>query len=397
MDSAGNAYVVGGTSSTDFPLLRPYKVKAEVATYGAVFVTKLTETVLIGGRVASADKTGIGGVTVTLSGTQNRTTTTNAAGDYAFRNLKFGGSYSVTASKGSLTFLPARRSYSNLQVNQTKANFTTPSATISGRVRLNSVSGADLAGVTVTLAGGADFTPRTAVTASDGTYSFARLPTPRNYTITPSKTHDTFSPARTALLYVAADQPETNFVATLKTYTVSGVVRFGSAGLAGVPVYLASPDPAGFAARITKTTSTGAYSFINVPASRSYFVQPEKPGYQFTPWYSYLWDLSANQTGVNFLVEVHSVSGRVTRAGTTKGVGAVTLTLTSPTPAGFPARTTQTGSSGYYTFTNLPAGRNYTLKPAKSGFTFSPTARTILNLSGNIPAGVSTSFTGTGP
>jgi hypothetical protein len=171
----------------------------------------------------------------------------------------------------------------------------------------------------------------------------------------------------------------------------------GSNGLGGVTVRLASPTPAGFAERTTTTTSNGTYSFPNVPAGRSYTVMPVKSGYQFTPASKSLSGLSANQTAVNFLVTAYSVSGRVVRAGTTTGVGAMTLTLTSPTPAGFPARTTQTGSSGYYTFTNLPAGRNYTLKPAKSGFTFSPTTRSITNLSGSIPPGASTNFTGTGP
>ncbi|HEX8652980.1 MAG TPA: hypothetical protein VF708_19345 [Pyrinomonadaceae bacterium] len=75
----------------------------------------------------------------------------------------------------------------------------------------------------------------------------------------------------------------------------------------------------------------------------------------------------------------------------------MTVTLTSPTPANFPARAVRANSTGVYTFTSLPAGRNYKIKPAKSGVTFSPTTRSILNLSGNIPAGTSTDFTGTGP
>ncbi len=395
VDSAGNAYVVGGTSSTDFPLLHPYQVKPEVATSGAVFVTKLTETVFIGGRVTRADKTGVGSVTVTLTGTQNRTTTTNAAGEYSFRNLPSGGTYSVTVSKGGLTFLQAKRSFYNLQVNLRGANFATTPATISGRV--NADSGAGLAGVTVTLTGGAEFTPRTAVTAADGTYSFTNLPTPHSYHITPSKLqHYTFAPAQLALLNITADQPETNFAATLKSHTISGVVRFGWAAMAGVTVYLSSPTSADFTTRKTTTTSTGTYSFANLPAGGNYFVRSNKPGYQFTPQYLF-WNLNGNEAWVNFNVERHSVSGRVTRAGTTTGIGWVTVTLTSPTPAGFAARTAQTNSNGYYTFTNLPAGRDYILKPAKSGFTFSPTTRSITDLSGNIPPWASTSFTGTGP
>ncbi len=339
---------------------------------------------------------GIGGVTVTLSGSRNGTVMTNSAGDYSF-GLRAGGNYTITPSKDGLTFIPARRSFTDLQTNQTNVNFRTRPAAVSGRVTVGTTDGAALAGVTMKLTGGVNFTPRTVQTTSAGTYSFGNLPTPGSYKLTPSKTNYTFSPAQVALVNLTTSQTGVDFTATLKTYAVSGVVKLGSTGLSGVTVRLASPTPAGFAERTTTTTSNGTYSFLNVPAGRSYTVMPVKSGYQFTPASKSLLDLSAHQTAVNFLVTVYSVSGRVVRAGTTTGIGAVTLTLASATPAGFPARTAQTGSAGYYKFTNLPAGRNYTLKPAKSAFTFSPTSRTILSLSGNIPAGTSTSFTGTEP
>jgi Glycoside hydrolase family 44/Carboxypeptidase regulatory-like domain len=92
---------------------------------------------------------------------------------------------------------------------------------------------------------------------------------------------------------------------------------------------------------------------------------------------------------------VYSISGRVTQAGTSTGIGQVTMTLTSPTPTGFAPRTAQTDSAGNYTFANLPAGRSYTIKPTKTGYTFSPPTRSITNLNANIPASTATSFSGT--
>ncbi len=178
-------------------------------------------------------------------------------------------------------------------------------------------------------------------------------------------------------------------------HSISGRVTNGTAGLSGVTVRLTSPTPVGFTARTTTTSSTGAYSFLNVPAGRNYTVTPTKTGYLFTPASKSLLNLSTNQTAVNFLVKVYSITGRITRTGTTAGISAVTVTITSPVPAGFPARTAQTNSSGIYTFTNLPAGRNYTLKPTKNRFGFSPATRSITNLSSNIPAGAYTNFTGT--
>lgn len=267
---------------------------------------------------------------------------------------------------------------------------------ISGRVTLD---GNGLGGVKMILNSPtpAGFTQRSVLTSSDGSYSLANVPGGRNYTLTPSKTNYTFTPASRSYTNLKADKTLQNFTATLKTYTVSGIVKLGSAGLSGVTVKLESPTPAGFASRTTTTGSQGAYSFANVPAARDYTVTPAKTGYQFTPASKSLTNLSAGQTAVNFAVKVYSITGRVTLSGTTTGISVVTMTLTSPTPANFPARTAQTGNTGYYTFTNLPAGRNYSIKPSKSGFTFAPAARSFTNLSGNIPAGASTSFTGTGP
>jgi hypothetical protein len=194
---------------------------------------------------------------------------------------------------------------------------------------------------------------------------------------------------------VTANQINKNFVAT-KAYTISGTVKLGAAGLSGVTVKLTSPTPAGFTTRTTTTSSNGTYSFTNVPANRDYTLTPTKTGYQFTPVNKTLSNLTTSQV-VNFAVKVYSITGRITRPGTTTSISAVTVTLTSPTPAGFAARTVQTTSTGTYTFTNVPAGRNYTIKPTKTGFTFTPATRSITNLSSNIAAGASTNFTGTGP
>ncbi len=399
VDPAGNAYVTGYGYSTDFPLRRQYqRGPAEPGGWDA-FVTKLKETYFIVGRVVrggedSGDLRGVGGVVVTLDGAESRRVVTDSEGAFAFLNLEQGGLYRVTPSKGDLAF-----DYESLFLRAgTRHNFIqTLPADISGRVTIGTAAGAGLGGVTLTLTGGQDFTPRTTETTSNGAYSFTDLPTPGGYRITASKDNYIFAPTQLTLTNLTANRGNVNLVATLKHYTVGGVVRMGTTNMGGVTVRLTSPTPAGFTPRTATTDDAGVYSFPNLPAGRNYMVTPVKTGYRFTPVQQSLSNLNANQTTVNFLVTVYSISGRVTRPGTTTGIGAVTITLTSPTPAGFPARTAQTSSTGYYTFTNLPAGRNYTLKPAKTGFTFSPTSRSILSLTGDIPAGASTSFTGTGP
>ncbi|MGB7924253.1 MAG: proprotein convertase P-domain-containing protein [Pyrinomonadaceae bacterium] len=75
----------------------------------------------------------------------------------------------------------------------------------------------------------------------------------------------------------------------------------------------------------------------------------------------------------------------------TAGLSGVTLTLTGG--AGFATRTFTTTTTGIYSFTNLPGGRNYIVKPSKLGYNFVPASRTFNNLSANQTAATA-SFTG---
>jgi hypothetical protein len=202
----------------------------------------------------------------------------------------------------------------------------------------------------------------------------------------------------TGLCAQAQTQHDSPPAAAALTYSISGQVRLGTAGLGGTTVTLTSPTPAGFAPRKFTTTSNGNYSFANLPAGRAYKITPTKVNYNFTPLVRSYSNLSANQTAQNFAATLkkYSISGRVVSARATYGLGGVTMTLTSPTPAGFAPRNVTTLSDGSYAFPFLPAGRNYTIKPAKTGYTFNPVSRSFLNLSANIPVGPATRFAGAG-
>lgn len=63
------------------------------------------------------------GVSVALSGTSSDTATTNASGQYTFGNLTSGGNYLVTPTLSGNTFEPNNRSYSNVTVNVSNADF----------------------------------------------------------------------------------------------------------------------------------------------------------------------------------------------------------------------------------------------------------------------------------
>ena len=128
VDGAGNAYVAGRTSSTNFPTVNAFD-----STFGGGqlawdgFITKIsTEMFVISGRVTDSNNIGFSGVTVTLSGSRSGTTTTDVSGNYSFEVIP-NGNYTVTPSRAGFTFSPTNIPYSNL--NEDKgAYFSTASA-----------------------------------------------------------------------------------------------------------------------------------------------------------------------------------------------------------------------------------------------------------------------------
>jgi plastocyanin len=392
------------THTFNTPGTYPYFCKIHCASYsmiGTIIVQGAASTFSIGGKVADGGGAAVSGVTMTLSGAQSATATTDASGNYSFSNLA-AGSYTVTPSHANYTFTPASRTYASLSANQTAQNFTAAPKlySISGTVKEGTTG---LAGVTMTLTSPSPtgFTPRTATTDANGLYTLANVPAARNYTLTPTKTGYTFkntsNTAQSSRSYtnLSGDQANQDFAATLNAFSIGGTVKVGSAGLAGVTMTLTSPSPAGFTPRTATTTSTGAYSFANVPGGRNYTLTPTKTNYTFKntsntaqAFRSYT-NLSASQTAQDFAatLKLYSIGGTV-RVGST-GLGGVTMTLTSPSPAGFSPRVVTSTSAGAYTLINVPAGRNYTLTPTKTNYTFKNTSntaqavRTYTNLSAN--------------
>jgi len=80
-------------------------------------------TATISGRATDQVGTPLAGVTVTLSGGQNASATTDAQGNYSFPNLVSSSSYIVSASLAGVTFYPASFTLTNLPAART-VNFT---------------------------------------------------------------------------------------------------------------------------------------------------------------------------------------------------------------------------------------------------------------------------------
>jgi len=264
VDATGNAYVIGNTSSVNFPTVGAFQ-----PTNGNTdaFVTKLGVQVDISiSKADSRDPVMVNNpltyvltltnsgpspateVTVTdaLPGGMTISSATATQGTCSINNL------TVTCSLGSLapaggatitilvtptatgvvtnsTTVTSNEQDSN-SANNTAMQTTTVSALPSINGRATDASGNGVSGVLLTLSGAQS---ATRLTDSTGLYQFAELPIGGNYTITPSNSALSFEPASRSFDSLSADQTA-NFLASPCTYSLSPVSQsFSAAGGTG--------------------------------------------------------------------------------------------------------------------------------------------------------------------
>ena len=167
------------------------------------FMASVTPTHSVSGAVTGLVSSG---VTVTLSGAANSTTTTDASGKFSFDGLS-SGSYTVAPSlAGGYVFAPASSYVTVNGADVTGLSFTDTGAfSISG-----TVSGTVVSGMAVSLTGA-----RTASTLTDasGHFSFTGL-TSGGYVVTPSSSGYTFSPANASVTVSDASVVDLGFAST---------------------------------------------------------------------------------------------------------------------------------------------------------------------------------------
>lgn len=241
----------------------------------------------LSGRVVNINNAAIAGITLTLSGSQSATATTDANGDFSFPNLPAGGGYTVTPTLANHTFTPASSSYANLGANQYAVYVVALSVhTISGRV--TSAAGLPFAGTTVRLSGSQS---ATTTTDANGSYAFNSLPATGNYEVTPSLKNHAFTPSSLTFNNLGANQTA-NFSGALNLHNISGRVT----NPAGDPVAGVTMTLSGSQSATVTTDANGAYSFSALPAGANYMVAAAKPYYTFTPQMASFSNLEANTT-----------------------------------------------------------------------------------------------------
>jgi Concanavalin A-like lectin/glucanases superfamily/GDSL-like Lipase/Acylhydrolase family/SdrD B-like domain/CarboxypepD_reg-like domain len=351
--------------------LKNFVPMCSVGTYS------ISGTVSTQNSIKGLPNTPMAGVTMTLSGAANGTTTTNVNGNYTFTGLTR-GNYTISPGKAWYTFTPASRSVTINGANTQGQNF---SGVFTGQTKYSisgvvTSGGSGLSGVTMTLSGSAI---GTTPTDSNGNYSFTGLSN-GIYTIRPSKAGYTFTPASISVTINGANTQGQNFsgVFTGQTkYSISGVVTSGGSGLSGVTMTLS-----GSAIGTTPTDSNGNYSFTGL-SNGIYTIRPSKAGYTFTPASISVTINGTTVAGQNFTGTgtsmgggTFSASGTVRTPSIIKGMPGTPMAGVRMTLSGAANGTTITDVNGNYTFRELADG-NYTITPSKTWYTFTPANRSV--------------------
>ncbi len=304
------------------------------------------------------------GVKIKLTGGSVDSMVTGVNGTFSFTNLDAVKSYTVTPTLAGFGFNNAPRVVPSLESN-TIVNFiaTESPADLRGKVTLNSLPFTEVMVYVIGTSGNQTINDST-LSDSNGDYAFTGLPGLGSYTAQAKRTGYDFVPGSHTIDTLSKYPSSTryNFNSILTQYTISGkVVNSEGAGIPNIRVTISG----GFS-NFINTDATGNYSF-GVEAFGNYMVTAFGVGYSFTPQdYSYT-NVLQSISNQNFVgsIQTYSISGNVTLNGTPDAN--VTLRLT-----GSVTTNTTTDVNGTYTFVNLPAFGNYTVKPEKASRLFNP-------------------------
>ncbi|MFA5859631.1 MAG: carboxypeptidase regulatory-like domain-containing protein, partial [Elusimicrobiota bacterium] len=305
-----------------------------------------------------------------ISGITINSTLTDTSGNYVLRVPT--GTYDLKASSTGYT-TSTRASMTTLYNSTTTVNFglTKTLFYIKGYARDNTATG--ITGVTVNLTG---TSTGSYTTTGTGYYEFLNIPS-GNYAVTAGKTGYTFSPSNKSYTNLSASQDTQNFTGTIAgiTYYIRGYTRTsGSTAISGVTINLTGSNTGS-----TITDNSGYYEFPALTAG-NYAVIPLKTDYNFSPSSKTYSSITANQDTQNYIGTYNPVTYNINgyvRTVSSTGVTGITLRLTPST------WTYTTTSTGYYQFTGIISGMNYTLTPDGILWEFDPANKTYNPLTAN--------------
>lgn len=375
----GDYNSLSGYGNSFFPSWTDRRNNAKEEIWTAKITTSSTPTYSISGNAGTT------GATLTAG---SASTSSDASSNYTLSGLA-AGTYTVTPSKSGCTFTPSSSSVTITSANVTGINFsascTTPTYTISGNVGTS----------------GATVTAGSASTTSDasGNYSMSGFAA-GTYTVSPSKSGCTFSPASSSVTITSANVTA-NFTPSCGSGDIqltSGVAVTGQSVALGAWKYYYISVPSGATNLTFATTSATAdvdiYTQItSKPTSGSYICRPYTASGNETcsatnpasgTWWLGVYGYAAGNYTVTATittpVATYSISGNAGTSGATITAGAQGAT---------------SDASSNYTISGLANG-TYTVTPSKSGCTFSPASTSVTIASANV-TGINFTASCTGP
>jgi uncharacterized repeat protein (TIGR01451 family) len=378
-DSSGRIYLSGATASSNFPTT-PDAFQSVNNGGNDAFIVKLNPVATGANDLLYA----------TLYGGASGGSNANDGNDKAHAiAVDAQNNFYIVGETGSPN-LPVQNAFANQTTHKGfsdgfVAKFLDATANtfdISGRITNLSNGGANFANIAVQLTG---TTNATRTTDASGNYSFDGLPAGGNYTVTPVRANYTFAPPSLVFNNLSADQPNTNFAATVNFHTVSGRITISGGPqntqpLAGVNVTLSLNGVSNSNLQTVTTNANGEYAFDPQPAERNYAIVPTLPvsfaPYAFNPASDATGILTANVTKNFTATPLYTIGGRITDAANNP-VSGVSVSAS-------PLTTVTTNANGEYTLSGARPNTNYTVTPAKTGFTFTPPNRPQTNLMGNV-------------
>jgi Bacterial pre-peptidase C-terminal domain len=350
-----------------FPSWTDRRNNAKEEIWTAPITASATATYSISGSAGTPSATVTAG---------SQSTTSNASNAYTVSGLA-AGTYTVTPSKSGCTFSPASSSVtitaSNVSGINFTANCTAPTFTISGNVGTSAAS----------VSAGASSTTSDA----SGNYSMSGFAA-GTYTVTPSKSGCTFSPASSSVTITTAGVTA-NFTASCGSGDIqltSGVAVTGQSVAQGAWKYYFITVPTG-ATNLTFAT-TGATGDVDIytqhnakPTSSAYICRPYTASGNETC-------SATNPASGTWWVGVHgyaagsfTITGTVTVPVATYSISGNAGTSGATVTAGSQGATSDASSN--YTITGLANG-TYSVTPSKSGCTFSPASASVTVTGANV-------------
>jgi hypothetical protein len=182
---AGRSYTVGVTDTPIYSFSGAQIFNNLAENSSANFLSTLKKYNVSG--VVGDGTNRLANITITLSGTQSRTTTTDSSGNFMFADLNAGGNYTISPSPTTLLQFPTQTIPSLVANQQLNFSGVPRDYTISGSVI--GVNNTRVSGVLLRLTGS-----RTGLTRTDvnGNYSFV-VKALDSFTVTPSIEQDFFS------------------------------------------------------------------------------------------------------------------------------------------------------------------------------------------------------------